>query len=74
VAAAAAGELLETDPDCPGARRPFPAGTPRRGPFSAALTFTPPAASHSWTVEAFEVSAEDGQIVYSVQLPIWVGR
>jgi hypothetical protein len=49
-------------------------GAPGRGPFSAALTFTPPAASHSWTVEAFEVSAEDGQIVYSVQLPIWVGR
>jgi len=25
-------------------------------------------------VEAFEVSAEDGAIVYSVQLPVWVGR
>jgi germination protein M len=49
-------------------------GAPGRGPFSGALTFTPPAASHSWTVEAFEVSAEDGAIVYSVQLPIWVGR
>jgi germination protein M len=44
-------------------------GTPGRGPFSGALTFTGPAASHSWTVEAFEVSAEDGEIVYSVQLP-----
>ena len=32
------------------------------------------AASHSWTVEAFEVSAEDGAIVYSVKLPVWVGR
>jgi hypothetical protein len=31
-------------------------------------------ASHAWTVEAFEVSAEDGRIVYSVHLPIWVGR
>jgi germination protein M len=49
-------------------------GAPGRGPFSGALTFTPPAASHSWTVEAFEVSAEDGQIGYSVRLPIWVGR
>jgi germination protein M len=49
-------------------------GAPGRGPFSAALTFTPPAASHAWTVEAFEVSAEDGKIVYSVHLPIWVGR
>jgi len=46
---------------------------PGRGPFSAALTFTP-AAPHAWTVEAFEVSAEDGRIVYSVHLPIWVGR
>jgi germination protein M len=49
-------------------------GAPGRGPFSGALTFTPPAASHSWTVEAFEVSAEDGAIVYSVKLPVWVGR
>jgi hypothetical protein len=49
-------------------------GAPGRGPFSAALTFTPPAASHAWTVEAFEVSAEDGRIVYAVHLPIWVGR
>jgi len=44
-------------------------GAPGRGPFSGALTFTGPAASHSWTVEAFEVSAEDGEIVYSAQLP-----
>jgi hypothetical protein len=27
VAAAAVGELLEAEPDCPGSRRPFPAGT-----------------------------------------------
>ena len=47
---------------------------PGRGPFSAALTFTPPAAPHAWTVETFEVSAEDGRIVCSVHLPIWVGR
>jgi germination protein M len=49
-------------------------GAPGRGPFSGALTFTPPAASRSWTLEAFEVSAEDGRILYSVQLPLWVGR
>jgi len=49
-------------------------GAPGRGPFSGLLNFTPPASPHSWTVEAFEVSAEDGTIVYSVQLPVWVGR
>jgi germination protein M len=49
-------------------------GAPGRGPFSGLLTFTPPASPHSWTVEAFEVSAADGAIVYSVQLPVWVGR
>jgi germination protein M len=49
-------------------------GAPGRGPFSGALSFTPPAASRSWTLEAFEVSAEDGRILYSVQLPVWVGR
>ena len=35
-------------------------GAPSRGPFSGALTFTPPATSHSWTLEAFEVSPESG--------------
>jgi germination protein M len=49
-------------------------GAPGRGPFSGALTFTPPASSHCWTLEAFEVSPEDGEVVYSVQLPVWVGR
>ena len=49
-------------------------GAPGRGQFSGALTFTPPAASHAWTVEAFEVSAEDGQILYLVKIPVWVGR
>jgi Immunoglobulin-like domain of bacterial spore germination/Sporulation and spore germination len=49
-------------------------GAPGRGEFSAALTFTPPAASHLWTVEAFEVSAEDGRVLYLVKLPVWVGR
>jgi germination protein M len=50
------------------------AGAPGRGPFSGALSFTPPAASRAWTLEAFEVSAEDGRILYSVELPVWVGR
>jgi germination protein M len=49
-------------------------GAPGRGPFAGALRFTPPAAPHPWTLEAFEVSADDGEIVYSVQLPVWVGR
>jgi germination protein M len=49
-------------------------GAPGRGPFSGALSFTPPAAPHAWTLEAFEVSAENGEIVYSVELPVWVGR
>ena len=47
---------------------------PGRGPFSGALEFTPPAGAHCWTLEAFEVSPEDGQVVYQVQLPVWVGR
>jgi len=49
-------------------------GAPGRGPFSGALTFTAPASSHCWTLEAFEVSPEDGQVGYTVQLPVWVGR
>jgi germination protein M len=47
---------------------------PGRGAFSAALTFTPPATSRNWTLEAFEVSAENGDIVYAVRVPLWVGR
>jgi hypothetical protein len=31
-------------------------------------------ASHAWTVEAFEVSAEDARSLYLVKLPVWVGR
>jgi germination protein M len=49
-------------------------GAPGRGPFAGTLRFTPPAAPHPWTLEAFEVSADDGEIVYLVQLPVWVGR
>jgi hypothetical protein len=49
-------------------------GAPRRGSFSGALTFTPPATSHSWTLEAFEVSPKSGRIVYAIQVKVWVGR
>ena len=49
-------------------------GAPGRGPFAGALRFTPPAAPHPWTLEAFEVSADDGEIGYLVSLPVWVGR
>jgi hypothetical protein len=31
VAAAAVGELLKAEPDCPGSRRPFPAGARLQG-------------------------------------------
>src|SRR5215218_5138279 len=49
-------------------------GRPWPGPVLGRPHLHPPAAPHAWTVEAFEVSAEDGRIVYSVHLPIWVGR
>jgi germination protein M len=49
-------------------------GAPGRGQFSGALSFTPPAGPHAWTLEAFEVDAEDGRIGYLVELPVWVGR
>jgi germination protein M len=49
-------------------------GAPGRGPFSGALSFTAPATSRAWTLEAFEVSPEDGAITYAVQVPVWVGR
>jgi hypothetical protein len=89
VAVAALGELLGGQPLCRGSRRPFLAGTrrswaqghataargaPGRGPFSGSLSFTAPAAAHAWTLEAFEVSPEDGAITYVVQVPVWVGR
>jgi Immunoglobulin-like domain of bacterial spore germination/Sporulation and spore germination len=47
---------------------------PGRGPFSGALTFTAPAQPQRWTLEVFEVSAEDGSVVYWVHVPLWVGR
>ena len=49
-------------------------GAPGRGPFSGALSFTPPATSRAWTLDAFEVSPEDGEITYAVTVPVWVGR
>jgi germination protein M len=49
-------------------------GAPGRGPFSGALSFTPPATSRPWTLDAFEVSPEDGEITYEVTVPVWVGR
>jgi immunoglobulin-like protein involved in spore germination/sporulation and spore germination protein len=49
-------------------------GAPGRGPFSGSLSFTAPATSHAWTLEAFEVSPEDGAITYAVQVPLWVVR
>jgi hypothetical protein len=49
-------------------------GAPGRGPFSGALSFTPPATSRAWTLDAFEVSPADGEITYAVTVPVWVGR
>jgi hypothetical protein len=49
-------------------------GAPGRGPFSGALSFTAPATSRPWTLDAFEVSPEDGEITYAVTVPVWVGR
>jgi hypothetical protein len=49
-------------------------GAPGRGPFSGSLSFTAPATSHAWTLEAFEVSPEDGAVVYALEVPVWVGR
>jgi germination protein M len=49
-------------------------GAPGRGPFSGSLSFTAPAASHAWTLEAFEVDPEDGAVVYALEVPVWVGR
>jgi Immunoglobulin-like domain of bacterial spore germination/Sporulation and spore germination len=47
---------------------------PGRGPFSGALTFTAPGQPQRWTLEVFEVSGEDGSVVYWVHVPVWVGR
>jgi len=50
------------------------AGAPDRGPFSGAVTFTPPTQAQRWTLEVFEVSPDDGALVYWVRVPVWVGR
>jgi hypothetical protein len=50
------------------------AGAPDRGPFSGAVTFTPPTQPQRWTLEVFEVSPDDGALVYWVRVPVWVGR
>ena len=49
-------------------------GAPGRGPFAGALRFIPPASPQDWTLEAFEVSPENGDVLYAVRLPVWVGR
>jgi Immunoglobulin-like domain of bacterial spore germination/Sporulation and spore germination len=49
-------------------------GAPGRGPFSGALSFTAPGSPQRWTLEVFEVSAEDGSVVYRVHVPVLVGR
>jgi hypothetical protein len=48
-------------------------GAPGRGS-SRPPSPSPPGRLPPWTVEAFEVSAEDGRILYLVKLPVWVGR
>jgi hypothetical protein len=49
-------------------------GAPGRGPFSGALSFTAPGRPQRWNLEVFEVSAEDGSVVYGVHVPVLVGR
>jgi hypothetical protein len=49
-------------------------GAPGRGPFSGALTFAAPDRPQRWTLEVFEVSAEDGRVVYRVHVPVHVVR
>jgi hypothetical protein len=47
---------------------------PSWGRFSGALQFTPPRSPELWQVEAFETSAADASVTYSVVVPVWVGR
>jgi hypothetical protein len=49
-------------------------GAPGRGAFSGALSFAAPDRPQRWTLEVFEVSAEDGRVVYRVHVPVHVGR
>ncbi len=47
---------------------------PEWGRFSGALVFAPPARRQLWTLEAFETSALDASVTYSVSVAVWVGR
>jgi hypothetical protein len=50
------------------------AGAPDRGPFSGAVSFTPPTQAQRWTLEVFEVSPDGGALLYWVRVSVWVGR
>jgi hypothetical protein len=52
----------------------LPSDAPGWATFSGALTFLPPLKPQLWTVEAFETSATDGSVTYSVSVAVWVGR
>ena len=52
----------------------LPSDAPGWATFSGALTFLPPLEPQLWTVEAFETSATDGSVTYSVSVAVWVGR
>lgn len=46
---------------------------PAREPFTKKLTFTPPSSPQTWTLEVFEASAMDGEIVFMEDRSIAVG-
>ncbi len=46
---------------------------PAREPFTKKLTFTPPTSPQTWTLEVFEASAMDGEIVFMEDRSIAVG-
>ena len=46
---------------------------PAREPFSKKITFTPPASPQTWTLEVFESSAMDGEMVFVEDRSIKVG-
>ena len=58
MAAAAVGELLEAEPDCPGSRRPFPAGARLQGidldagPATVELSRSALPAARRWPLQA----------------------
>ena len=51
-----------------------PSSAPAWAAFSGALTFVPPSKPQLWTVEAFEASPTGASVIYSVAVPVWVGR